>query len=66
MEECFGVGVSAEAIRQYLHSMGYSSWKRTRYVPSGEPDPEEKEEKEARERGAGGAQKGAEEGRIVL
>jgi transposase len=46
VEECFGVRVSAEAIRQYLHSIGYS-WKRTRYVTSGEPDPEE--QKEARE-----------------
>ncbi len=46
VEEGFGVRVSAEAVRQHLLSMGYS-WKRTRYVPSKEPDPEE--EKEARE-----------------
>lgn len=46
VEESFGVRVSTEAVRQHLLSMGYS-WKRTRYVPSKEPDPEE--EKEARE-----------------
>lgn len=48
LEERFGAGarVSAEAIRQHLLSMGYS-WKRTRYVPSKEPDPEE--ERKARE-----------------
>jgi transposase len=51
VEECFGVGVSAEAIRQHLHSMGYS-WKRTRYVPSGEPDPEEEEEEEEKKKEA--------------
>jgi transposase len=38
--ERFGVSVSAEAIRQHLVAMGYS-WKRTRYVPSKEPDPEQ-------------------------
>ena len=38
--------MSAEAIRQHLIAMGYS-WKRTRYVPSKEPDPER--ESEARE-----------------
>jgi transposase len=43
----FGVWVSAEAIRQRLIAMGYS-WKRTRYVPSKEPDPEQ--EGEAREK----------------
>lgn len=42
----FGISVSAEAIRQHLIAMGYS-WKRTRYVPSKEPDPER--ESEARE-----------------
>lgn len=47
LAESFGVEVTPEAIRQHLRSMGYS-WKRTRYVPSGEPDPQE-EEKEARE-----------------
>ena len=44
--EGFGVEVTPEAVRQHLHSMGYS-WKRTRYVPSKPPDPEE--EREARE-----------------
>lgn len=47
LAESFGVEVTPEAIRQHLRSMGYS-WKRTRYVPSGEPDPQE-EEKQARE-----------------
>ena len=28
----FGITVSAEAIRQHLHALGYA-WKRTRYVP---------------------------------
>jgi transposase len=32
-----------EAVRQHLHSMGYS-WKRTRYVPSEPPDPDEERE----------------------
>ncbi len=32
--------VGAETIRQHLLTMGYS-WKRTRYVPSKEPDPEQ-------------------------
>jgi transposase len=36
----FGIGVSPEAIRQRLLAMGYR-WKRTRYVPSRAPDPEE-------------------------
>lgn len=41
------MGVTPEAIRQHLHSMGFS-WKRTRYdVPSKAPDPDE--EREARE-----------------
>jgi transposase len=41
VEERFGVGVSPEAIRQHLLTMGYR-WKRTRYVPSTRPpDPEE-------------------------
>jgi transposase len=44
--ESFGVEVTPEAVRQRLHSMGYS-WKRTRYVPSKAPDPDE--EREARE-----------------
>ena len=46
VEERFGIGVSPEAIRQHLLAMGYR-WKRTRYVPSKEPDPEE--EQRARE-----------------
>ena len=46
VEERFGIGVSPEAIRQHLLKMGYR-WKRTRYAPSGEPDPEE--EQRARE-----------------
>jgi transposase len=45
IEERFAIGVSPETIRQHLLSMGYR-WKRTRYVPSRPPDPEE--EKEAR------------------
>ncbi len=45
IEERFGIGVTPEAIRQHLLAMGYR-WKRTRYVPSRPPDPEE--EKEAR------------------
>jgi len=44
--EGFGVEVTPEAVRQHLRSMGYS-WKRTRYVPSKPPDPDE--EREARE-----------------
>jgi transposase len=39
----FGVEVTPEAIRQHLRSMGYS-WKRTRYVPSKPPDPDEERE----------------------
>jgi transposase len=38
--EHLGISVSPEAIRQHLIAMGYS-WKRTRYVPSKEPDPEQ-------------------------
>ena len=45
VEERFGIGVSPEAIRQHPLSMGYR-WKRTRYVPSRPPDPEE--ERQAR------------------
>lgn len=45
VEKHFGIGVSPEAVRQHLLSMGYR-WKRTRYVPSRPPDPEE--EREAR------------------
>ncbi len=40
LKEGLGVGVTPEAVRQHLHSMGYS-WKRTRYVPNKPPDPEE-------------------------
>jgi transposase len=46
LREGFGVEVTPEAVRQHLHSMGYS-WKRTRYVPNKPPDPEQ--EREARE-----------------
>lgn len=35
----FAIEVSAEAIRQHLHALGYH-WKRTRYVPAKPPDPE--------------------------
>lgn len=34
----FGITVSAEAMRQHLHRLGYR-WKRTRYVPAKPPDP---------------------------
>ncbi len=44
--EEFGLAVTPEAVRQHLHSMGYS-WKRTRYVPNKAPDPDA--EREARE-----------------
>ena len=44
--EDFGVKVTPEAVRQHLRSMGYAC-KRTRYVPTKPPDPEE--EKAARE-----------------
>ena len=46
LKEEFGLVVSPEAVRQHLHSMGYS-WKRTRYVPNKAPDPDA--EREARE-----------------
>lgn len=46
LKEEFGLEVTPEAVRQHLHSMGYS-WKRTRYVPNKTPDPEA--EREARE-----------------
>ena len=46
LKEQFALVVTPDAVRQHLHSMGYS-WKRTRYVPKKEPDPEE--EREARE-----------------
>jgi transposase len=52
--EDFGVKVTSEAVRQHLRSMGYA-WKRTRYVPTKPPDPEEekvaREELEALKRG---------------
>ncbi len=57
--EGLGVEVTPEAVRQHLHSMGYS-WKRTRYVPSKPPDPEE--ESEAREE-LEALKKGLEKGR---
>jgi transposase len=44
LAESFGVEVvTPEAVRQHLHSMGYS-WKRTRYVPSKSPEPDEERE----------------------
>jgi transposase len=46
IEGRFSIGVTPEAVRQHLIAMGYS-WKRTRYAPSKEPNPEE--EREARE-----------------
>lgn len=46
LKERFGVELTPEAVRQHLLSLGYS-WKRTRYAPTKEPDPEE--EMEARE-----------------
>jgi transposase len=45
LAESFGLGLTPEAVRQHLLSMGYS-WKRTRYAPAKDPDPEE--EREAR------------------
>lgn len=39
----FGIGVGPEAVRQHLLAMGYR-WKRTRYVPSRPPGPEEERE----------------------
>ena len=59
IKEEFCVEVTPEAIRQHLLSMGYS-WKRTRYAPAKEPDPEE--EREARE-GLEGLKKGLWRGR---
>lgn len=43
IEEEFGLVVTPEAVRQHLLSMGYC-WKRTRYVPSKDPDPEKERE----------------------
>jgi transposase len=43
LEGRFGIGAGPEAIRQHLVAMGYS-WKRTRYVPSKPPNPEEERE----------------------
>ena len=45
LEEEFGLAVTPEAVRQHLHSMGYS-WKRTRYVSNKAPNPQQ--EREAR------------------
>lgn len=55
----FGIQVSAEAIRQHLHALGYA-WKRTRYVPAKPPDPEQ--ERVARDTLAG-LKKGPSRGR---
>jgi transposase len=46
IEEEFSLVVSPEAVRQHLISMGHS-WKRTRYSPDKEPDPEQ--QRQARE-----------------
>ena len=46
VEERFELVLTPEAVRQRLIAMGYR-WKRTRYAPSREPDPEE--ERVARE-----------------
>ena len=43
LQERFGIEVTPEAVRQHLLSMGYS-WKRTRYVPSKPPDPDQERE----------------------
>lgn len=43
LKERFGLEVTPEAVRQRLLSMGYR-WKRTRYAPAREPDPEEERE----------------------
>ena len=43
LQEELSVVVTPEAVRQHLHSMGYS-WKRTRYVPNKPPDPEKERE----------------------
>lgn len=59
IKEEFSVEVTPEAVRQHLLSMGYS-WKRTRYAPAKEPDPDE--EREARE-GLEGLKKGLWRGR---
>lgn len=44
--ERFGIELTPEAVRQHLLKMGYR-WKRTRYVPAREPNPEE--ERQAKE-----------------
>jgi transposase len=43
LEEEFGLAVTPEAVRQHLHSMGYS-WKRTRYVPNKAPNRQQERE----------------------
>jgi transposase len=54
LAEDSGIKVTPEAVRQHLRSMGYA-WKRTRYVPTKPPDPEEetaaREELEVLKRG---------------
>lgn len=60
LKERFGIEVTPEAVRQHLHSMGYS-WKRTRYAPAKEPDPEA--EREARKE-LEGLKKGPRRGRL--
>jgi len=43
LAEDLGVEVTPEAVGRHPRSMGYA-WKRTRYVPTKPPDPEEEEE----------------------
>ncbi len=57
LKERFGIRVTPEAVRQHLLAMGYR-WKRTRYVPTREADPEE--EREAREEELEGLKRGLE------
>ena len=54
LKEEFALGVTPEAVRQHLLSMGYS-WKRTRYVPNKAARPRRGA---GSPRGAGGPKKG--------
>lgn len=40
VKQAFGVGIEREAMRAKLHTLGYS-WKRGRYVPAKQADPEQ-------------------------
>ncbi len=51
LKEGVGLVVTPEAVRQHLLAMGYS-WKRTRYAPAKEPDPEQEERAAKEELGA--------------